>query len=56
MIIDAPQEIKDEIIDRMIDDACLALGRWVMELDCCSLDFRRREGICSCGDEYVGRR
>jgi hypothetical protein len=49
-IVDAPQEIKDEIVYRMIEAAAPLLGDWVMGRGQCRLDFRRREGICSCGE------
>jgi hypothetical protein len=49
-IVDAPQEIRDEIVDRMIEAAAPLLGKWAMGMDQCRLDFRRREGICTCGE------
>jgi hypothetical protein len=48
-MIEAPQVIRDQIIDQMIEDAALVLVRWVSGLDECNLAFRRREGICPCG-------
>ncbi len=52
MIVEAPQEVVDRIVDRFIDESPgLDGARWVMELDACRLAWRRQDGICPCGNE-----
>jgi hypothetical protein len=53
MIVEAPQLVIDRIVTDFIEgDDTWGLFRWVYELDACRLDWRRRDGVCPCG-EYV---
>jgi hypothetical protein len=54
MIIEAPQAVRDQIVDRMIEEVLpRTLVRWVLEMDQCRIDFRNLECVCECG-EYWG--
>lgn len=51
-ILDAPQEVQDGIVDRLIEVLpCRDGFRWVNGLDACRLDWRHRDGLCPCGVE-----
>lgn len=52
MIVEAPQPVLDRIIDCFIEENSRGLFRWVYGLDVCRIDWRRRDGVCPCG-EYV---